>query len=172
MKIVVMFVVPLTALGISIWAIHLSNETMEFARTQYEELTKPHAQHQEIYDKLVRLDNRIELARQWTYWWSGISESSHDYEENLREAEILADNADKAWRNSNYGDANTFIDKAYDCLAKIPRTPLPSPTPIPTPTPTPAPEPPPAGANWGLIIGIIGAVVVTGLLVYFLWWRR
>ena len=57
-----------------------------------------------------------------------------------------------------------------------PAPPAPAPTPAPTPpTPTPtAPVVPPAApTNWGVIGGsIAGAIVIIGLLVYFLWWRR
>jgi hypothetical protein len=56
-----------------------------------------------------------------------------------------------------------------------PTTPAPT-TPAPTtPAPTtPAPTTPaPTPTNWGLIIGlIVAAIVVIGLLIYFLWWRR
>jgi len=56
-------------------------------------------------------------------------------------------------------------------------TPVPTPTPAPaptaSPTPVPTPTPTPAPTNWGLIGGlIVGAIVIIGLLVYFLWWRR
>ncbi|MBI3931540.1 MAG: helix-turn-helix domain-containing protein [Chloroflexi bacterium] len=41
--------------------------------------------------------------------------------------------------------------------------------PVTPPSPVEIPAPP---ANWVLIGGIIAAVIVIGLLVYFLWWRR
>jgi hypothetical protein len=54
-------------------------------------------------------------------------------------------------------------------------TPAPVPTPTPTPTPAPASTPvqTPAATNWGLIGGLLAAaIVIIGLLVYFIWWRR
>ena len=55
--------------------------------------------------------------------------------------------------------------------------PAPTPEPAPVTEPTPTPEPPvPAPEtpmNWGLIGGLMAAaIVIIGLLVYFLWWRR
>jgi len=55
--------------------------------------------------------------------------------------------------------------------------PTPAPEPAPVTEPTPAPEPPVRAPetpmNWGLIGGLMAAaIVIIGLLVYFLWWRR
>ena len=44
-----------------------------------------------------------------------------------------------------------------------------APAPAPAPEPTPTPEP---GFNWFLIGGIIAGVVIAGLLIYFLVFRR
>jgi hypothetical protein len=52
--------------------------------------------------------------------------------------------------------------------------PEPETSPVPEPEPEPAQEPAPEEPNnWGLIVGsIAGAIVIIGLLLYFLWWRR
>jgi hypothetical protein len=54
-----------------------------------------------------------------------------------------------------------------------PTTPAPT-TPAPTtPAPTTSAPTTPVPTNWGLIGGLIAAaIVIIGLLVYFLWWRR
>jgi hypothetical protein len=78
------------------------------------------------------------------------------------------------------GLIGSFVVKAPPTPAPTPTptpaptpAPVPTPTPTPTPAPTPAPVPTPAPTNWSLIGGLIaGGVVVIGLLVYFLWWRR
>jgi hypothetical protein len=49
-------VVAVIALAFSIYAIVTEN-------LHYSELTQPHAQHEEAYDKLARLDARLERAR-------------------------------------------------------------------------------------------------------------
>jgi hypothetical protein len=52
--------------------------------------------------------------------------------------------------------------------------PEPETPPVPEPEPEPAQEPAPEEPNnWGLIVGsIAGAIVIIGLLLYLLWWRR
>ena len=53
-----------------------------------------------------------------------------------------------------------------------PAPPEPAPPEPAPPAPTPTPTPEPVGPNWPLIGGIIAAVVVVGLLIYFLVIRR
>ena len=93
-------------------------------------------------------------------------------------------NAPGTYRVTIDGVVGSFTVKAPPAPAPTPApppTPALTPTPAPPPTPTPAPPPaptptpvPPAPVNWWLYGGIIVAVtiVVAGLLVYFLWWRR
>ncbi len=51
-------------------------------------------------------------------------------------------------------------------------TPTPTATPSPAPTPTPAPVPTTKTINWVLIAGIAGVIVIIGLVVCIIWWRR
>jgi hypothetical protein len=86
------------------------------------------------------------------------------------------------------GRSGTFIvtQPAPPAPSPAPPVKLPAPPPAPVKPPAPPPEPPaspapalspapvlPSATNWGLIVGIIfGCIVVAGLLVYFLVWRK
>ena len=50
-------VIALSALGLSVLAICLDN-------AHYQETIKPHTKHDETYDRLTRLDNKIERTEQ------------------------------------------------------------------------------------------------------------
>ena len=91
----------------------------------YQEVTKPHTQHEEIRDKLARLDTKIERAKGWVYSWEALGETTRDFRESLSKAESLSDEAEKAWRNTDYNEADKLIDEAYDFLAEIPPPPAP-----------------------------------------------
>ena len=69
--------VAVAALAVSIYTCNVNN-------VHYQEVTKPHTQHDEIYDRLVRLDDKIERVEQSI---SGLEDVDWDISEpqkNLR----------------------------------------------------------------------------------------
>lgn len=153
--------VAIVALGVSIYAVYTDNshfrQSMDFAAKQYEEVTKPHSRHQEIYDKLSRLDMRIETAKATVTSWASQGVSTTDFMSFLRSAEELRNQADKAWLTEDYDKADEIIQRAFDYLDRIP--------PAPPPTPTTV-------MNWWLIGGVIAGVAVMAVLVSLVIRRR
>lgn len=86
--------------------------------------------------------------------------------------------------NNNHTPLEPPVTATVTVTVEPPPTPAPTPTPertpTPTPTPTPAPESAPApspeapltGTNWGVIFGIIAAVIVVAGLAVFMVRRR
>jgi len=133
-KVIITLVFPIAAIILSIIAISLdhihfkesialSEYAIEVERQHYEELTKPHTQHEEIYDKLSRLDKKIETYRTLISPPAYPNEEIDNLLHILNDAERLRDDADDAWRYKDYDKAEKLINDAYDSLAKIP-TPL------------------------------------------------
>jgi hypothetical protein len=50
------------ALGVAVIALAFSIYAVVAENMHYAELTRPHAQHEEVYDKLIRLDSSLERA--------------------------------------------------------------------------------------------------------------
>ena len=129
-------ILAVLAFGSSMFALYLDNrhydESLALQRRndqelkrQYEELTKPHTEHEEVLDKLSRLDTRIESASKWVAWWEDTGHNAASLHKNLSEAEQLSAQAEEAWRSKNYGKAESLIDEAYQSLDRIPRPPGP-----------------------------------------------
>ena len=142
---------PLIAAG---FALVFSGYAIYADNVHYQEVTKPHAKHNEIYNMLVRLDDRIERVQQWISAPQNLGQEIRESEIILREATELRDQAELAWAKGYYAEAEVLINTAFGNLQKI------------TPPAKPV-------RNWGLIGGIIAAaVVIVILLAYFLRWRR
>jgi hypothetical protein len=104
--------VAVIALGLSGYAIYVDN-------VHYQEITKPHTQHDEIYNRLVRLDDKIERAEQSISDLQGAGQDINDSQENLSEAIKLRERAERAWDKGDYTKADRLIEEAYDSLEKI-----------------------------------------------------
>ena len=111
----------------------LQQKRYEELNKQYEELTKPHTQHDEIYNRLVVLDNKIERAEQSINYLQDIGEDTSEPHKNLRKAKELRDQVEMAWDEGRYTEADKIIKEAYDILREIP-TPPPPPAPSPSPS--------------------------------------
>jgi len=137
--------IAVIALGLSGYAVHVDN-------VHYQEIIKPHTQHDEIYNRLVRLDDKIERVQQSIGALQDLGQDVSESQINLQNAVELRDEAELAWDEDYYTDADTLISKAHHILAEITLV---------------------EGISWWvfLIIGL-GVAVICGLLVYFLWWRR
>jgi tetratricopeptide (TPR) repeat protein len=134
-------IIAIIALIISGYAIYQNN-------VHYQEVTKPHTQHDEIYNRLVRLDDKIERTEQNLV---SLLEQTQDANESLKylsKAKELRDQAELAWDEGHYDEADKFIREAYEVLQEILTVWV---------------------TNWALINGLIaGAVVVIGLLAYYI----
>ena len=161
-KVIITLIFPIVAIILSIIAISLdhihfkesialSEYAIEVERQHYEELTKPHTQHEEIYDKLSRLDKKIETYRTLISPPAYPNEEIDNLLHILNDAERLRDDADEAWRRKDYDKADTLTNDAYNSLAKIP-LPMPSPTPI----------------SWWIIIAVIAGTILCGVGVAFI----
>jgi hypothetical protein len=104
--------VAVIALGLSGYAIYADN-------AHYQELIKPHAQHDEIRDRLVRLDDKIERAEQSINARQYFGEDVTEPQNNLIKATELRDQAELAWDKGDYTEADRLIKEAYDILQKI-----------------------------------------------------
>lgn len=173
--------IALGALAVSIYALHLDSEhfkeSSELSRTalkierehyqelrkEYEELTKPHTKHDEIYNRLVILDGKIERVEQIV--------SDLESEHHLREAKELRDQAELSWDEGHYPEADKFISQAHVVLARIPLPPAPAP-PAPPPPAPPAPAPVPEVNVWLLIIIAVVTIIVVGGVLWFFSFRR
>ncbi len=137
--------IAVIALGLSGYAVHVDN-------VHYQEIIKPHTQHDEIYNRLVRLDDKIERVQQWISASQDLGQDTSESQINLGNAIELRDQAELAWDEDRYTEADKLISEAYDVLQKIPPPPLFEPFSLP------------------LLGGLIGGAIVLGLL--FLLYRR
>jgi reverse gyrase len=133
--------VAVIALAFSIYAVVVEN-------MHYAELTRPHAQHEEIYDKLTRLDIRLEYAEEYIQVRRTAGDNVTDLELILDNARSLADQAEQAWVKTDYDTADTCIREAFELADKI------------RPWPMLLPIPP----NWWLIASTIVLVVIIAVL--------
>jgi hypothetical protein len=141
------------ALIVAILALFLSGLAIYIDNVHYQEITKPHTQHDEIYNKLTRLDDRILRAENDISYFQTKGESTEVYQAYLYEAKNLRNQAEIAWDNGKYEEADNIINEAFNTLQSIP---------FPTPTPLPV-EPP---FNWWLIGGIITGLVCVAIVVW------
>ena len=156
-------IVAILALGASASAVYLDNvhfkESTELQEKRYEELTKPHTRHDEIYNRLVILDGRIERAEQNINASKDLGQDTGEHYNFLRQAKQLRDQAEDAWDQSQHSEAANFISEAYNVLDNIP--------------PPPAPAPPLAPLiSWGFIGAIIVVVLVLSASIILVLGRR
>ena len=95
----------------------LIRESVELSAAQYEELTIPHARHNEVNNELQRLDERIERAGEIL---ESLRQSgnliSDDYEDNVERAEELLYLAEREWLYGDFDEAERLINQAHDTL--------------------------------------------------------
>ncbi|MFC2007134.1 hypothetical protein ACFLVB_00825 [Chloroflexota bacterium] len=97
--------------------------SIELQEQHYAELVKPHTMHDEIYNRLVRLDRRIEGRKES---FEDITDSNtrgfntYEYEYYFEEANKLRNQAEVAWDGSFYSDADEYITRAFGFLEKLP----------------------------------------------------
>lgn len=122
------YVVPIIALvvsGITCWrdevhhrqAMEGDQRAMGFAEMQYEELTKPHTLHEEIYDELGILYKKAErsavcLAR-------GPAKGDPDLQDAYRKGQRRMSDAETALHDREYSDAQEFIKEADSYFSVI-----------------------------------------------------
>jgi len=138
-KIWVPLIVSIFALGLSGYAIYVDN-------VHYQEVTKPHTKHDEIYNRLVRLDDKIGRAEQSISVLQDAGQDINGPQENLSKVKELRDQAELAWDEGNYIEADRLIREAHDVLQEIPSLAFP--------------------LNWWLIGGIMAVVVA---VIVFIW---
>ncbi len=138
------------ALLVAVIALTLSGYAIYVDNVHYQEVTKPHTQHDEIYNRLVMLDGKIERAEQSINAVQDLGQNISEPQKNLRKAKELRDQAELAWDTGRYIEADAIIREAYDVLQKIP------------------PPPPPKPINWPVLGGVIGGVIVLVLLILWL----
>ncbi len=105
-------------------AMMLSGYAIYSENIHYTELTKPHTQHNEIYDRLCRLDERIERAQGWIDTAGSLGQDTTESKAKLQLAIDLRQQAETLWDHGDYADADRLIREAYDILDTIPQPPL------------------------------------------------
>ncbi len=99
-------IVGVIALGVSAYAVYID-------RVHYQEVTKPYTQHDEIYNRLVRLDDKIERVQQWISASQDLGQDASESQINLRNAIELRDQAELAWDEGHYIEADKLISEAH-----------------------------------------------------------
>ena len=132
--------IAVIALGLSGYAVHVDN-------VHYQEIIKPHTQHDEIYNRLVRLDSKIKRLEEHLISGQVLGWDISGLEKNFAEAKELRDQAELAWDEGRYTEADKLISEAHDILEEMPL--------------------PPKPLNWWvwLIVGLGGAIV-TSLIIW------
>ncbi|MDY6917794.1 MAG: hypothetical protein SVP26_07585 [Chloroflexota bacterium] len=106
-------VVAVAALGISVYV--ACAEQIHFTQ-----LTLPHTRHDEVRDRLYRLDERIERAERCVQAAQSMGEGTADSTRALQVAIDLRWQAEAFWDDARYDEAETAIEDAYDALEVIP----------------------------------------------------
>jgi len=104
--------IAVIALGLSGYAVHVDN-------VHYQEIIKPHTQHDEIYNRLVRLDDKIERVQQWISASQDLGQDTSESQINLGNAIELRDQAELAWDEGYYTEADKLISEAHHILEEI-----------------------------------------------------
>jgi hypothetical protein len=131
---------------LSLIAVALSGYAVYIDNAHYQELTKPHTQHDEIYSRLVRLDAKIERIAQAISVIRQSGQETVEATEKLEQAKSLRDRAELAWDSGHYTDTDAFIVEAHRILEEIRL-------------------PPVTVMNWWLIGGTIAGLAVISVLV-------
>jgi len=100
-------------LGVAIWD-HL------WATHEYHEITEPHTRFDEIRDKLIMLDNRLSERETWIETAENAGEDRKQDRVYLQQAQLLRSQAEVAWVNSDFDEAERLINEAYDVSDEIP----------------------------------------------------
>lgn len=168
MRILVTAIIPLAALGFSGVAIYLDDIHFKESLQQAQQLAIPHAQHEEIYNKLTRLDAVIVRAEDSIKYRAEQGEDTSGLHDVLLEAYDLRNESDRAWNNREYDRADALVDEAYVCLNVIPPAPiLPPPAVVIPPAPAPV-APVPAWSLYLLFVGVALGAIVVGIIVWFI----
>ncbi len=104
--------IAVIALGVSVYAVYIDS-------VHYQETIKPHTQHDEIYNRLVRLDDKIERVQQWSNDMPDIEQGISELQLNVRKAIELRDQAELAWDEGHYTEADKLISEAHDILEEM-----------------------------------------------------
>ncbi len=115
--------------------------------------SRPYRELDAVYNRLEILERRLETRQSWVTEWEKRETPDDQVDEmrvNMLEAEARLDAARGKAVDSRLDLANTYMQEANDLLNAIPN-------------PYPAAFP-----WWWIMVG----VVVAGLLVCFLWWRK
>jgi len=107
---------PIIAVVISAFSLCVSIGAISVAECHYNELTKPHAQSEEVRDKLAILKGRIELFQSFVN--SLVSDGNLTGEDMnmqwaLNTSQYLYLKAEDAYTNSRYEESNSYIMQAY-----------------------------------------------------------
>ena len=99
-------------LGVAIWD-HL------WATHEYHEITEPHTRFDEIRDKLIMLDNRLSERETWIEEAENADEDRAQDRVYLQQAQLLRSQAEVAWVNGDFDEAERLINEAYDVSEEI-----------------------------------------------------
>ncbi len=100
--------VSLLSLLVAIIALAFTGFTYFTENAHYQEVTKPHTQHDEIYDRLVILDNKIDRVERSI---NAVQGSGLEFLKDLMETKELRDQAELAWDTGNYPEADKLISE-------------------------------------------------------------
>ena len=145
---VLTLVIAGAALGVAIWG-HL------WASHKYDEITEPHTRFDEIRDKLIMLDNRLSERETWIESAENAGEDRAEDKLHFEEARNLRSDAEMAWVNDDFDEAEQLINDAYSELEKVERY-----------------LPPVPFSWWVFGAGMLGGLVIIMALTYLLVWRR
>lgn len=118
-------VVACAAIGFSIanyrmyqHSVQLQEQQYQQLIVQYSEITKPHTLHEEIDNKLDRLDRNIQQLKQKAHLEEGTAYSS-SLEEIFNEIDNKLLEANMLWNENQYEEANIRIDEAYEYISQL-----------------------------------------------------
>lgn len=110
---IVAIVVAGATLGVAIW-------DHSWASHKYDEITEPHTRFDEIRDKLIMLDNRLSERETWIEKAEDLGEDWTEHRACLQQAQQLRAQAELAWVNDDFDEAERLISEAYDVSDEIP----------------------------------------------------
>ena len=103
-------------------------------------LDTAHNTHEEVNNRLVRLDDRIERSEQFISTVQDFDETVDYYFSLLESAKHLRAQAEIAWFDGHYAMADEMIEEANDKLDRLVMV--------------------GGGTNWWLIGGLLGAILI------------
>lgn len=108
-------------------------------------LDTAHNTHEEVNNRLVRLDDRIERSEQFISTVQDFDETVDYYFSLLESAKHLRAQAEIAWFDGQYAMADEMIEEANDKLGRLATA--------------------GGGINWWLIGGLLGAMLIVLFIV-------